>query len=48
MRLSPYGAELASLKLQRFRSSLRFLGMLLSPLAFAERRVRVPGTSLKF
>src|SRR5215472_13044987 len=48
IRLSPSGAELAGLKLQRFRSSLRFLGMLLSPLAFAERRAGVPGISLKF
>ena len=38
---SPSCAELAGLKLQRFRLSLRFLGMLLSPLAFTERRAGV-------
>src|SRR5215472_2140369 len=45
---SPWDAELAGLKLQRFRSSLRFLGMLRSPLAFAERRAGVPRIPLEF
>jgi hypothetical protein len=40
--LSPWDAELADLKLQRFR------GMLLFPLAFAARLAGVPRISLKF
>ena len=45
---SPYCAELASLKLQRFGFFARFLGMLLFPFPFGARLAGVPKTSLKF
>src|SRR5262249_21757364 len=48
IRPSPYDAERASLKLQRLRSPLRFLGMLWSPLVFAARSAGVPGIPLEF
>ena len=45
---SPYCAELAGLKLQRFGFFARFLSMLLFPPPFGVRLAGVPRTSLKF